>query len=48
LALLSLKSKDERMKILTDNEKYIAKGVNEYETESEEDDDEGNTNEGGE
>jgi hypothetical protein len=28
------------MKILVDNEKYIAKGVNEYETDSEEDDDE--------
>jgi hypothetical protein len=37
LALLSIKMKNERTKILTDNEKYIAKGVNEFETDSEED-----------
>jgi hypothetical protein len=41
LALLSIKSKDERVKILVDNEKYIAKGVNEFETESEDEDGEG-------
>ena len=33
--------KNERTKILVDNEKYIAKGVNEFETDSDEDDEGG-------
>ena len=41
VAFLAQKSKEERLKVLKDNEKYIEKGANDYESVSDDDDDEG-------
>ena len=38
--------REERVKILKDNEEYIAKWAKEFETESEEDAEDGDANEG--